>query len=190
MTYLYGKVRVSETGKPDYDDWHIYALNLLPDMPDPTVSHILSSLGRFSTEYACEEQFGVGLPGEWLQHTSKTKNVESTGALLRLFEMHMQQSEAKTKSVERHLIDIKEQLKISNGYIAKLTEQVRELAKPDQAHIDRLRQQNEISRKELISIFGIDPDEEIDTKELDGLLSDYVDPEQDSRDLVRSIRGG
>lgn len=62
------------------------------------------------------------------------------------------------------------------------------MSKPDQAHTDSLRQQNEISRKELVSIFGIDPDEAVDTKELDGLLSDYVDPEQDSRDLIRSIR--
>ena len=67
---------------------------------------------------------------------------------------------------------------------------MQKMAKPDQAHIDSLRQQNEISREELISIFGIDTDEEIDTKELDGLLSDYVDLKQDSRDLVRSIRGG
>ena len=181
MTHLYGKVRVSETGKPDYDNWHSAAFNLLPDVPDLTVSRTPSYPGRFSTEYAYDESFGVGLQGEWLQHPSKIKNVESTGTTVRLFEMHMQHSEAKTKSMERHLMDIQEQLKISNDHIAKLAKQVQKMSKPEQMDSDNMRQQNEIGREDIMSIFGTDADASIDTKELDGLLSDYVDPEQDSR---------
>lgn len=54
---------------------------------------------------------------------------------------------------------------------------------------ESLRQQNKAARKDLRTIFGIEPDDTIDTKELDGLLSDFVDPEEDSRDLIQSARG-
>lgn len=189
MAQMYGKERTLETDKPDYDHLYSSALNLLSDMLNPTVPRTPSYADRFPTEYAYEERSRVDFLAEVLQYSSKIKNVESTGTLIKLFEGYMQYSDAKIKSMEGHLMDIEEQLKISNGHITKLTKQVRRLSKPDRVDPDNLRQQNEISRKELIFIFGIDPNETIDTKELDGLLSDYVDPEQDSRDLVRSIRG-
>ena len=87
-------------------------------------------------------------------------------------------------------MNLEEQLKMSDYYIAELTKQIQKLSKLDQIHPDSLWQQNEIGRKELMSIFRIDSNDSIDTKKLDGLLSDYVNQEQDSRDLVRSIRGG
>ena len=51
-----------------------------------------------------------------------------------------------------------------------------------------LHAQNEASRKELESIFDIKLDEDVDTTSLDGLLKDYVDPKQNSQELIRSIR--
>ena len=73
--------------------------------------------------------------------------------------------------------------------IEELEKQVRFLQKPTKTRSDLL-EQNDIGRKELERIFGIDPDDDIDTTKLDGLLKDHVDKDQDSMDLVRSIRGG
>ena len=57
-----------------------------------------------------------------------------------------------------------------------------------QTKLDNLLAQNETSRKKLESIFDIKPDEDVDTKSLDGLLKDYVDPKQNSQELIRSVR--
>ena len=46
--------------------------------------------------------------------------------------------------------------------------------------------QNEIGRKKLQSIFGFN--DESKPVELEGLLSDYVDENEDSLELVRSVR--
>ena len=63
-------------------------------------------------------------------------------------------------------------------------------AKSNQTWIDDLLKQNESSRKELQSIFGIDPNHKTDVKELDGMLKEYADGEENSVDMVRSVRGG
>ena len=57
-----------------------------------------------------------------------------------------------------------------------------------QTKLDNLLAQNEASRKELESIFDIKPNEYVDTTSLDGLLKDYVNPKQNSQELIRSIR--
>ena len=73
--------------------------------------------------------------------------------------------------------------------IEELEKEVRFLQKSTKARPDLL-EQNDIGRKALERIFGIKPDDDIDTAKLDGLLKDYVDKDQDSMDLIRSIRGG
>ena len=58
----------------------------------------------------------------------------------------------------------------------------------ERARLNKLLEQNDVSRKELESIFNIGPNDDIDTLSLDGLLQDCVDPEQNSQELIRSVR--
>lgn len=53
------------------------------------------------------------------------------------------------------------------------------------ASIDDLLEQNETSIKELERLFGPFAGE---AGPIDGLLKDYVDPRQNSQELVRSVR--
>ncbi len=72
--------------------------------------------------------------------------------------------------------------------ISKMQKEISELQKSHRRmHLDDLLEQNEISRKALESILGNESDD-VDTTSLDGLLKDYVDPEQNSQELVRSVR--
>ena len=54
--------------------------------------------------------------------------------------------------------------------------------------IEDLLRQNVVSRKELRTAFGIDQNDRIDTRELDGMLKDCVDENENSQELVRSVR--
>ncbi len=84
------------------------------------------------------------------------------------------------------------------GKIAKLEEliiflmdsQEQLVEDQEQRRFEHLREQSKIHIKEIESIFGIDPNAHVDTTTLDGLLKDYVDENQDSAELVRSIRDG
>ena len=58
----------------------------------------------------------------------------------------------------------------------------------DVERIGDLLKQNEASRNELRAAFGIDPNDKIDTRELDGMLKEYVDENENSQELVRSVR--
>ena len=164
MVQPYKKEHVLETDKPDYDGLYAYAFSQLADMS--AAYYTKSDTDMVPTEYVYKKASKVDLLGEQPQH-----------------------QETKIENMERRIMYLEEQLMISNHHIIKLTKHVQKLLKPDQMHFESLRQQNEAARKDLRSIFGIEPDDTIDTKELDGLLSDFVDPEEDSRDLIRSIRG-
>ena len=73
--------------------------------------------------------------------------------------------------------------------IAELEAKVKTLQEEHkQRKFDNLFKQNDVSRKELESIFGIEPNGDVDTASLDGLLEDFVDPEQNSQEMVRSVR--
>ena len=58
----------------------------------------------------------------------------------------------------------------------------------DLERIGDLLKQNEISRNDLRTAFGIDPNDKIDTRELDGMLKEYVDEKENSQELVRAVR--
>ncbi len=83
-----------------------------------------------------------------------------------------------------------------NEVIEYLAKQIFELEKKveflkeqqKQSQLNDLLEQNELSRKDLESIFDIDPNDQVDTKTLDGLLKDYADPKENSAELVRSVR--
>jgi len=83
-----------------------------------------------------------------------------------------------------------------NEVIEYLAKQISELEKQveflkeqqKQSQLNDLLEQNELSRKDLESIFDIDPNDQVDTKTLDGLLKDYADPKENSAELVRSVR--
>lgn len=77
-------------------------------------------------------------------------------------------------------------------YEKRIRELERQVAilKSDQVGDDDLWKQNEASIRALETIFNIDANDNVDTKKLDGLLSDYVDENQNSMELVRAIRGG
>ena len=105
--------------------------------------------------------------------------------------MQKQSPDAETKiNMEKRIMELEEQLRTSNQHIINLQKQMRELMKSERLPLDSLWRQNDLGREELMSIFGIDVSDTMDGKKLDGLLGDYVDQEQDSCDLVRSIRGG
>jgi len=73
--------------------------------------------------------------------------------------------------------------------ISELKEEVRGLKKREEEyHIQSLVEQNERSRKELEEIFGLDPDKVVDTKTLDGMLSEYIEPDENADEMVRSVR--
>ena len=76
------------------------------------------------------------------------------------------------------------------GRIAELEKRLETLQKEDRPQHADLWQQSKAATKTLESIFGIGRGKAADTGKLDGLLSDCVDAGEDSRDLVRSIRGG
>ena len=91
------------------------------------------------------------------------------------------------------------QPKLLDEYVEKLAlykKRIRELerripsSKPKPLDDEELWRQSEAYRHKLESIFNIDPDDDIDIDELDGLLSDFVDENQNSMELVRAIRGG
>lgn len=165
MVQLYAKESGLGIDKTGYDDEYTVTFYQWLAESNQTTSYA-SPYTDLSQKYADEENPKIGMRDN-LQHP-----------------------EAKIKNMERRLMNLEEQLKMSDYYIAELTKQLQKLSKLDQIHPDSLWQQNEIGRKELMSIFRIDSNDSIDTKKLDGLLSDYVNQEQDSRDLVRSIRGG
>ncbi len=72
--------------------------------------------------------------------------------------------------------------------ISELKEKVQDLREGyKRMRLDDMLEQNKVSRKELESIFGNEPDY-ADTASLDGLLKNYVDPKQNSQELVRSVR--
>ena len=72
--------------------------------------------------------------------------------------------------------------------IGKMWEEINELQEANRrAHLDDLFKQNDAGREELKSIFDIDPND-ADAASLDGLLQDYVDPKQNSQELIRFIR--
>ena len=77
-------------------------------------------------------------------------------------------------------------------YEKRIRELERQVAilKSDQVGDDDLWKQNEASIRALETIFNIDANDNVDTKKLDGLLSDCVDENQNSMELVRAIRGG
>lgn len=73
--------------------------------------------------------------------------------------------------------------------LSELDKQVKFLKEQQkQSQLNNLLEQNESSRKDLESIFDIDPNDQVDTKTLDGLLKDYGDPKENSAELVRSGR--
>jgi len=73
--------------------------------------------------------------------------------------------------------------------ISELKEEIRGLKKREgEYHIQSLVEQNERSRKELEEIFGLDPDKDVDTKTLDGMLSEYIEPDENADEMVRSVR--
>ena len=74
--------------------------------------------------------------------------------------------------------------------IVTLERRLAKLQEPDKPPLNDRWQQSDTEVKVLESIFDIDPDDEVGTRELDGLLSDCVDKNQNSLDLVRSVRGG
>ena len=72
--------------------------------------------------------------------------------------------------------------------VSELNEEIRDLREGyKRMQFDDMLEQNEAGRKELESIFGNEPDH-ADTASLDGLLRNYVDPKQNSQELVRSVR--
>ena len=72
--------------------------------------------------------------------------------------------------------------------IRGLREEIRELHEEyERAHLEDLFERSDASREDLDAIFGTDPSDMEDVS-LDGLLEDYVDPEQNSQELVRFIR--
>ena len=83
-----------------------------------------------------------------------------------------------------------EQQKIDRDRITALEAQSASSTEISQTWLDELLKQNEISRKELRSVFDIDPNDKIDTSELDGMLKDCTDEKENSMELVRSARGG
>ena len=83
-----------------------------------------------------------------------------------------------------------EQRKIDRDRITALEAQSVSSTGISQTRLDELLKQNEFNRKELRSIFDIDPNDKIDTSELDGMLKDYADEKESSMELVRSVRGG
>ncbi len=58
--------------------------------------------------------------------------------------------------------------------------------KPEEYKIQNLLDQNEISRMELENIFEVDNSEE--SISLEGLLSEFVDKNENSLEMVRSVR--
>ena len=87
---------------------------------------------------------------------------------------------------QMHLNEI--ELKTMKERIIVLEKQIQTMQQLNQHHLDNL-QQNENNRMMLESIFDIDPNVEVDARKLDGLISDCVDEEENSRDVVRRIRG-
>ena len=71
-----------------------------------------------------------------------------------------------------------------------MNKQVQMTEEQKHTQFKHLLAQSKIHLKEIESIFGIDPNVRVDTTTLDGLLKDYVDENQDSAELVRSIRDG
>jgi len=57
-----------------------------------------------------------------------------------------------------------------------------------ETQLNSLIKQNESSRKELEEFFDLDPNATTDTKILDGLISQYADENENSAELVRSVR--
>lgn len=55
-------------------------------------------------------------------------------------------------------------------------------------NIQNLLNQNESNRQILEATYELKSSDEIDTKTLDGLLSDYVDSNENSQELVESVR--
>ena len=94
-------------------------------------------------------------------------------------------SEVQPKPPEKYL----EQITLFERRISELERQVAILMKPEQPQ-DDLWKQSEANIRALESIFNIDADDTVDTRELDGLLSDCVDEDENSMELVRSIHGG
>lgn len=162
MVQMYEKEPVLADDKFGYED----PFKRIIDNLNKPASHDSSYASLLLSKYADDWISEIGLIQEQSPHTETKINME------------------------KRIIELEKQLRTSNQYIAELRKQMRELMKSERLHLDSLWQQNDLGRKELMSIFGIDVNDTIDVKKLDGLLGDYVDQEQDSRDLVRSIRGG
>jgi len=97
--------------------------------------------------------------------------------------------EAGQRSTTKIIVSDNEIIEYLSTRVFELEKQV-ESIQEQQKHIQlsNLREQNEISRRELETIFDIEPNDQVDTKTLDGLLKDYVNPNENSSELVRSVR--
>ena len=102
---------------------------------------------------------------------------------------HVFSLETQLKNTRARLTDVKSRSDLYHDRITVLEKWLASLREPDTTQVDDLWQQSEIARKELMSVFDIDPDDKVDTKKLDGLLEDFADEKENSLDLIRTIRG-
>jgi len=90
-----------------------------------------------------------------------------------LIESHNQPSITTFKSMREQIPDLREEDSDLRGY--------------RRMQLDDMFEQSDASRKELERLFAAEL-ADASTDSIDGLLKDYVDPEQDSQELVRSVR--
>lgn len=91
------------------------------------------------------------------------------------------------KEIQAKLYTQQKTIQKLTNEINRLTHEATQYSK-QKSHIQDLLEQNEVSRKELEEIFKLDPDENVETTSLDGLLSKYVDLNENSAELVESVR--
>ena len=100
---------------------------------------------------------------------------------------------AKSKSMRELMTEIEDAITHRMkriGLKQKITtvDKARHECAKDKAPIDDILKQNEISRKDLRTAFGIDQNDRIDTRELDGMLNGCVDENENSQELVLAVR--
>jgi len=86
------------------------------------------------------------------------------------------------------IIPLIEKMSEQERMILGLQEEISELQERyRQMQLDDMREQNNAGREDLEYIFGAEPGDG-NTDSIDGMLKDYVDPKQNSQELVRSVR--